>query len=241
MVPYCNASSRVPAVAGQPRRRGYLRRRPVVDDEATTGDLIARHGLRFRSVTAPTSSPSRTRSAPSSTRPALPAVRPVSCSTTAAGSSSSVYSSGAIGRLVRRTSAGCRLPREHTQAELGADGMAIPIPDDVGRLLQAPNYDHFPTQRRGPPETGSSGQDSRSPASSHCQSVRSAQVPGCQAGYAWRKRWRRLGSGPQARHLGPLGRPPSGGAGPAAFTLFVGMGGRSPPPPSALTTVLPPR
>ena len=50
--------------------------------------------------------------------------------------------------------------------------MAIPIPDDVRELLQAPNYVHLPTLRAdGSPHTGSSGQDSRTTASSHCQSV----------------------------------------------------------------------
>ena len=107
--------------------------------------------------------------------------------------------------------------------------MAIPIPDDVRELLQAPNYVHLPTLRAdGSPRNWvvwAGLEDHRILALPVRPGRTSAR---CRAGYAWRKRWRRLGSGPQARHLGPLGCPPSGGAGPAAFTLFVGMGVRPP-------------
>lgn len=61
--------------------------------------------------------------------------------------------------------------------------MAIPIPDDVRELLQPPTTSTSrlcaPTARR---ETGSSGQDSRTTASSHCQSVQVAQVPAAGLG-----------------------------------------------------------
>ena len=61
--------------------------------------------------------------------------------------------------------------------------MAIPIPDDVRELLQAPNCVHLSTLRAdGSPHTGSSGQDSRTTASSHCQSVQVAQVPAAGLG-----------------------------------------------------------
>src|SRR5229473_7879141 len=58
-----------------------------VDDEATTLDLIARHGLRFPVATAPTP-PSRMRPAHSSTPTRHTCSPLVSCSIPAAGSSS---------------------------------------------------------------------------------------------------------------------------------------------------------
>jgi len=75
--------------------------------------------------------------------------------------------------------------------------MAIPIPDDVRELLQAPSYVHLSTLRAdGSPRNW----------------------------VAW--------AGLEDDHIlvcNPvLGCPPSGGAGPAAFTLFAGMGVRPP-------------
>src|SRR5690242_13876476 len=75
-----------------------------VDDEATTADLIARHGLRFPSVTAPTPPPSRARPAPSSTPARHTCSPPVSCSTPAAGSSSASTPAARSAGSSRRTS-----------------------------------------------------------------------------------------------------------------------------------------
>lgn len=110
--------------------------------------------------------------------------------------------------------------------------MAIPIPDDVRELLQAPNYVHLPTLRAdGSPRNWvvwAGLEDHRILALPVRPGRTSAR---CRAGYAWRKRWRRLGSGPQARHLGPWAvRRQVAQAPPLSpfSTLFVGMGVRPP-------------
>ena len=71
-----------------------------VNDEATTQDLIAEHGLRFPSVTAPTPGQSPPQPVPSSTTTRCTCSRPASCSDPGGGVIVSAYSSGAIGRLV---------------------------------------------------------------------------------------------------------------------------------------------
>jgi Enoyl-(Acyl carrier protein) reductase len=75
-----------------------------VNNEATTRDLIARHGLRFQSVTAPTPPRSQMRPArpPTPTRPSCS--RPASCSTQAAGPSSARTPAPPSGGSSRKTS-----------------------------------------------------------------------------------------------------------------------------------------
>ena len=108
--------------------------------------------------------------------------------------------------------------------------MAIPIPDDVRELLQALNYVHLSTLRAdGSPRNWAVWarlEDHRILA----LPVRPGRTNArCQARHAWRNRWRRLGSGPRARHLAPgVVRRQAAQAPPLSpsidITLFADMG-----------------
>src|SRR5882757_1077074 len=88
-----------------------------VDDEATTGDLIARHGLRFPAGHSADAA-AIARATGAFVNPGPPYLQSTGFMLDPGGRVTvSVYSSGAIGRLVPQDVAGLAgYPREHTQA-----------------------------------------------------------------------------------------------------------------------------